>query len=77
MADKPTKDLLTFALEHQCWCEESKPKACLLCHARYEINRLRTALALSVGELSTFAEYKSYSPEALMNRFLDEAENDD
>lgn len=45
MNASPEKDLLTFTLEHQCWCEESKPKTCLLCHARYEIERLRAIVA--------------------------------
>jgi hypothetical protein len=38
-----------------------------------EIERLRTALALAVGELSTHAQYSVYSPEQLMQQFLEEA----
>jgi hypothetical protein len=40
---------------------------------RMEINRLRTALALAVGELSTHSQYAVYSPEQLMQQFLEEA----
>lgn len=38
-----------------------------------EIQQLRTALALAVGELSTHAQYSVYSPEQLMQQFLKEA----
>jgi hypothetical protein len=41
-----------------------------------EIERLRTALALAVGELSTHAQYSVYSPEQLMQQFLGEARRD-
>ena len=41
-----------------------------------EIERLRTALALAVGELSTHAQYSDYSPEQLMQQFLGEARRD-
>lgn len=41
--------------------------------AAQEIKTLRTALALAVGELSTHREYRVYSPEIMMNQFLDEA----
>lgn len=38
-----------------------------------EIQRLRTALALAVGELSTHAQYSAYSPDQLMQQFINEA----
>lgn len=38
-----------------------------------EIERLRAALALAVGELSTHGEYTAWTPEMLMNQFLEEA----
>ena len=38
-----------------------------------EIERLRVALALAVGELSTHAQYAIYSPDQLMESFLGEA----
>ena len=41
-----------------------------------EIEQLRTALALAVGELSTHAQYSVYSPEQLMQQFLEEARRD-
>lgn len=40
-----------------------------------EIERLRTALALAVGELSTHGQYEAWSPEMLMDQFLQEAED--
>ena len=43
--------------------------------AAEEILRLRSALALAVGELSTHSEYRVWSPEQLMNQFLEEARN--
>lgn len=39
-----------------------------------EIERLRTALALAVGELSTYGNMQHLSPEQLMQQFLDEAD---
>ena len=38
-----------------------------------EIERLRTALALAVGEMSTSGEYAYLSPETLLNKFMEEA----
>lgn len=40
---------------------------------RKEIERLRAALALAVGELSTYGPMKYTSPEQLMQHFLEEA----
>ena len=40
---------------------------------RDEIEQLRKALALAVGELSTHAQYQYLSPEQLLNQFLTEA----
>jgi hypothetical protein len=40
-----------------------------------EIERLRAALALAVGELSTYGEYASMSPESLLTNFLKIADN--
>lgn len=41
-----------------------------------EIELLSAALALAVGELSTHAQYSVYSPEQLMQQFLEEARRD-
>jgi hypothetical protein len=41
-----------------------------------EIQRLRAALALAVGELSTHGQYAVYSPDQLMQQFLEEARRD-
>jgi hypothetical protein len=49
---------------------------CVLKHAADEIERLRTALALAVGELSTHAQYSVYSPEQLMQQFLEDARHE-
>ncbi len=38
-----------------------------------EIERLRVALALAVGELSTHAAYAVYSPDQLLEQFMQEA----
>ena len=38
-----------------------------------EIEILRKALALAVGELSTHGQYTIYSPDQLMQQFLEEA----
>lgn len=38
-----------------------------------KIERLSTALALAVGELSTHGKYAAWTPEMLMNQFLEEA----
>ena len=38
-----------------------------------EIERLRSALALAVGELSRHSQYSVYSSEQLMQQFLEEA----
>lgn len=38
-----------------------------------EIERLRAALSLAVGELSTHHQYTVYSPDQLMQQFLQEA----
>lgn len=35
-----------------------------------EIERLRAALQLVVGELSTYSEYRLISPDALLNQFI-------
>ena len=43
------------------------------CRLNAEIERLREALALAVGELSTHGEYAAWTPEMLMNQFLEEA----
>ena len=42
-------------------------------HRDDEIERLRAALALAVGELSTHGPMKYTSPEQLMQHFLEEA----
>jgi hypothetical protein len=47
--------------------------ACISCDAADEIERLRVALALAVGELSTHGQYSVYSPDQLMQQFLEEA----
>lgn len=41
--------------------------------AANEIERLRQALALAVGELSTHAQYQYLHPEQLLNEFLTKA----
>ena len=41
-----------------------------------EIERLRNALALAVGELSTHGQYTIYSPDQLMQQFIQEARRD-
>ena len=38
-----------------------------------EMERLRVALALAVGELSTHAAYAVYSPDQLLEQFMQEA----
>lgn len=44
--------------------------------ASNEIKRLRKALALAVGELSTHGQYTIYSPDQLMQQFIEEARHD-
>jgi hypothetical protein len=41
-----------------------------------EIERLRTALQLAVGELSTYNEYRLVPPDMLYQYFLKEARHD-
>jgi hypothetical protein len=41
-----------------------------------KIGRLRKALALAVGELSTHGQYTIYSPDQLMQQFIQEASRD-
>jgi hypothetical protein len=41
--------------------------------AATEIEQLRAALSLAVGELSTHHQYTVYSPDQLMQQFLQEA----
>ena len=45
----------------------------LLRDAKAEIEVLRAALALAVGELSTYGPYRYTSPDQLMQAFLEEA----
>ena len=45
----------------------------LLRDAKAEIELLRAALALAVGELSTYGEHRHANPVALMQEFLKEA----
>lgn len=45
----------------------------LCVEARNEIELLRTALALAVGELSTQSKYRVLSPEMVMNLIMEEA----
>ncbi len=56
-----------------CGCADARM---VIDHLHAEIERLRTALALAVGELSTHAQYSVYSPEQLMQQFLEEARRD-
>jgi hypothetical protein len=44
--------------------------------AANEIERLRKALALAVGELSTHGQYTIYPPDQLMQQFIQEASRD-
>jgi len=48
----------------------------ILTSAADEIERLRVALALAVGELSTHAAYAVYSPDQLLEQFMQEARRD-
>ena len=48
----------------------------LLRDAKAEIERLRAALALAVGELSTHGEHRHTNPVALMQQFLEEARHE-
>ena len=41
-----------------------------------EVERLRAALALAVGELSTYGPMRYTSPEQLMEHFIEEARRD-
>lgn len=45
----------------------------LCLEAREEIKRLRTALALAVGELSAHDAYRVWSPDQLLEQFMEEA----
>jgi len=47
--------------------------ACTVRDQEKEIERLRGALALAVGELSTHAQYAVYSPDQLLEQFMQEA----
>ena len=72
-----TYDIVTRLMEgnHLACGDPGSPWSvmCIKCLAADEIERLRTALALAVGELSTHAQYSVYSPEQLMQQFLEEA----
>lgn len=51
----------------------ARPNNQWMLEAADEIEWLRIALALAVGEMSTSGEYSYLSPEVLMNKFLEEA----
>lgn len=55
------------------WPDESASSLSLAAEAADEIERLRTALALAVGEVSTYGPYLYTSPEQLMEYFMQEA----
>jgi hypothetical protein len=69
-----TDDIVTRLLDFTPWSDADLARTLL--EAADEIERLRTALALAVGELSTHAQYSVYSPEQLMQQFLGEARRD-
>ena len=55
--------------------DDQQPPFRIMFEAADEIERLRAALALAVGELSTCGEYASMSPESLLTNFLKIADN--
>jgi hypothetical protein len=74
------QDDIVERLEWHNTCVRNADGLCLLQQALYkiehqqaEIERLRVALALAVGELSTHAAYAVYSPDQLLEQFMQEA----
>ena len=53
-------------------CYVNGVAVCINEQAADEIERLRTALQLAVGELSTHDTYRLYSPDQLYQQFLEE-----
>lgn len=47
---------------------------CVECEAADEIERLRDALALACGLLSTYEDHSMFAPDQLMQQFLKEAD---
>lgn len=67
--DQTVADIVTLLRKYQ-------PYNKLHGQAADEIERLRAALALAVGELSTYGPMRYTSPEQLMQHFLQEARRD-
>jgi hypothetical protein len=55
------------------WWRAPQDTAPALEAAIAEIERLRAALALAVGELSTHSQHRLTTPDMLMQQFLEEA----
>jgi hypothetical protein len=47
---------------------------CVLCDAADEIERLRAALAIAAGILSTLPQYETWHPEAVLGMLMQEAD---
>ena len=72
-----TDDIVTRLREFECNCAPPDgPEKCEPCKAADEIERLRVALALACGELSTTDHHRNQHPEPLMKQFLNEADHD-
>jgi hypothetical protein len=72
-----TYDIVTRLMEgnHLACGDPGSPWSvrCVKCLAADEIERLRVALALACGELSTTDHHRNQHPEPLMKQFLNEA----
>ena len=78
MAEHRLSDALVANLA--VWASDAKPTtlevealACEVQESRAEIERLRAALALAIGELSTYGPMRYTSPDQLMEHFMEEA----
>ena len=63
-----TSDIVERLLDSR----DDKDCDCCRCDGAKEIQRLRTALALAVGELSTHDVYRVWSPAQLLEQFIEE-----
>lgn len=69
-----TDDIVT-RLRHVSWlAEEGSEVVDLAATAADEIERLRTALALACGLLSTYEDHSMFEPDQLMQQFLKKAD---
>ena len=65
-------DIVTRLRNHPHY--EGSTRPCEWCAAVNEIERLRDALALACGLLSTYEDHSMFAPDQLMQQFLKEAD---